>query len=104
MLSPRFAIVLWTSFWVAGLATTGIFLVIDPASPALAGQPLFDSPLTAYGTVFLLAWVFAAFCAASTLFFIRTRDEVNGYCTVRVQPRRRRHDLPGPQAGVQSFD
>ena len=39
MLSPRFAIVLWTSFWVAGLATTGIFLVIDPASPALAGQP-----------------------------------------------------------------
>lgn len=29
MLSPRFAIVLWTSFWVAGLATTGIFLVID---------------------------------------------------------------------------
>lgn len=37
MLSPRFAIVLWTSFWVAGLATTGIFLVIDPASPALAG-------------------------------------------------------------------
>lgn len=86
MTTSRTAIVLWTSFCVAFLATVAFYTAFDPMEMHRHGEPLFHSPLAAYSISFFIVWGFAALCAAVAVYFTRPKEEVNGYCPVHTGP------------------
>ena len=65
--------VLWPAFLVAGVATAGIFSLIDPGDLMFFGHPIQASREAVYTVGFLLAWVLCALSSGLTLYTMPVR-------------------------------
>lgn len=69
--------VLWTSFWVAGVAEVLFFTVINPRELYLFGDPVRFTPIATYSLGFFAFWLLCATSSSVTLFFLRSADDIN---------------------------
>ena len=60
----KLVLVLWPSFFVAGVAEALFFTLVNPQELYLLGQPVEWSPLATYSLGFFAFWLI---CAASSL-------------------------------------
>lgn len=66
--------VAWSSFLVAGAATTVLFAFVDPADLPSAASPWWESRHAAYTIGFLFLWTMAALSAALALYLVGSKQ------------------------------
>ncbi|WP_348772102.1 hypothetical protein [Thauera aromatica] len=69
--------VLWLSFLVAAVAEGVFFLVIDPRTLYLLGEPVDYGPVATYSIAFFCFWLLCAASSLSTIFLQRSANQVN---------------------------
>ncbi|HMV21062.1 MAG TPA: hypothetical protein PKE50_07275 [Rhodocyclaceae bacterium] len=73
----RFALILWPSFLVAGVAEMLFFTLVAPQELYLFGEPVRYSMLATYSIGFFGFWAVCAASSLMTCFLQRTASEVN---------------------------
>ncbi|MEC5397639.1 hypothetical protein [Uliginosibacterium sp. H1] len=67
----KLVLVLWPSFFVAGLAEALFFTLVNPQELYLLGQPVEWSPLATYSLGFFAFWLICAASSLATVFLSR---------------------------------
>ncbi|MDQ8021896.1 MAG: hypothetical protein REI94_08660 [Moraxellaceae bacterium] len=71
----KLVLVLWPSFFVAGLAEALFFTLVNPHELYLLGQPVDWSPLATYSVGFFAFWFVCAASSLATMFLARPLQE-----------------------------
>ncbi|APR06025.1 hypothetical protein [Thauera chlorobenzoica] len=69
--------VLWPSFLVAAIAEAVFFLVIDPRTLYLFGEPVDFGPVATYSIAFFCFWLVCAASSLGTVFLQRSARQIN---------------------------
>ncbi|MFA9440499.1 hypothetical protein ACDA63_12745 [Uliginosibacterium sp. sgz301328] len=75
----KWILVLWPSFLMAGIAEIIFFTVVDPQTLYFFGQPVNFSAMATYTIGFFALWLVCIASSLATLFFERSREQINGH-------------------------
>lgn len=77
MTNPRWMLIAWPAFLVAGVMEMTVFAVVDPADLQWFGSSLNWSREAVYTVAFFVFWVLAMVSSALTMVLAMTPHEVN---------------------------